>query len=770
MFRYYFLPKFQRLIKKVAEWDNFWYKAQRNQIRKIMVSNNLNFSLSVISLSFLLACSNSKKSENITLIEELSTFATNNQATIIKDFTTIKEGQADAVGISNNQIASGVKLNAAELKNGVIFTGTISKSLNSGENVKVTLGGVSVIAVVSGTIWSAVFDSDMVNIPNNLNADLTAEIVNISGQQGVILSATTINKIIIDQIAPNAPSLKLSAGISDGATQSEAIAQTGVVLVAGESGATIVITITNNTQIITKTILSAGNNETPIVLTQSDITTLGIGLISVTAVATDVSGNPSLPASISFNLTSIVPLSANPPIINAVNINANGNLDIIFDEATIGELSAALPNDIVAQNPTMTTATIKIAGLITNNINGFNLTDSTGNETHYLKQSTATADNDIIIGTSGNDNSLLGGAGRDIILGGAGNDTIDGGAGVDFVFGQSGNDILVFDATDAKIDGGVGDDTLKVNNAATLTINSGNLINIEDVDASASNAIVNITGDNGANIIIGGHNNDILNGADGADQLSGGDGNDSINGGNDADNISGGGGDDILNGGNGGDNLIAEDGNDTINGGNGGDNLNGGLGMDILTGGAGDDNLNGGNGNDIFNLDLSLGIDTIADFGGSSGLETDIMQISGLSPSSAPIVAQNSGVIGNISQAFTENDTDNISIANAKFYIIDVAGVLDFDGIGNNGGNFVNMDGAGIMANFVASNGKAFNANVIANDKAVFLFANGSGEAQLWLFNSGDSSVDATDFTKIASLLDSSFDFRAFNHQHIEFI
>jgi hypothetical protein len=70
----------------------------------------------------------------------------------------------------------------------------------------------------------------------------------------------------------------------------------------------------------------------------------------------------------------------------------------------------------------------------------------------------ATAGNDILCGTSGN-NTLSGGAGNDLILGFAGNDTLNGGPGNDAVIGHGGNDTLNGDADADSMQGVVGNDT-----------------------------------------------------------------------------------------------------------------------------------------------------------------------------------------------------------------------------------------------------------------------------------------------------------------------
>ena len=83
--------------------------------------------------------------------------------------------------------------------------------------------------------------------------------------------------------------------------------------------------------------------------------------------------------------------------------------------------------------------------------------------------------------------------------------------------------------------------------------------------------LVQFTGTNGNDIIIGGVGNEILLGLDGNDELNGATGNDSIIGGA------------------GNDTLLGLDGRDTLNGGEGDDTLNGGAGIDTLIGGLGND-------------------------------------------------------------------------------------------------------------------------------------------------------------------------------------
>jgi Ca2+-binding RTX toxin-like protein len=64
-------------------------------------------------------------------------------------------------------------------------------------------------------------------------------------------------------------------------------------------------------------------------------------------------------------------------------------------------------------------------------------------------------------GTSGDD-TITGTAGQDAIKADAGNDTVDGGAGADLLYAGAGNDRVLYDATDLRVFGEAGTDTLAI--------------------------------------------------------------------------------------------------------------------------------------------------------------------------------------------------------------------------------------------------------------------------------------------------------------------
>ena len=134
-----------------------------------------------------------------------------------------------------------------------------------------------------------------------------------------------------------------------------------------------------------------------------------------------------------------------------------------------------------------------------------------------------------------------------------------------------------------------------------------------------SNADV-LVGDEGANQILAGGDNDFINAGVGDDLVFGEDDLDILNGEAGNDLLNGGADGDLLNGSEGADTLLGETGIDLLNGGRDTDLLVGGSDDDVISGGQGDDLLRGGSGNDALFGDE--GKDT---FAFASGEEADII-------------------------------------------------------------------------------------------------------------------------------------------------
>ncbi|MCY2968112.1 MAG: hypothetical protein NT069_31520, partial [Planctomycetota bacterium] len=283
----------------------------------------------------------------------------------------------------------------------------------------------------------------------------------------------------------------------------------------------------------------------------------------------------------------------------------------------------------------------------------------------------------VLTGAGGID-WLSGGAGKDTLTGGAGNDVLIGGAGNDRLTGGIGDDTYAFTAPSAlgsdviEETGGAGVDTLDFSQStAAINVNLGiptpQIVNSYlTLSLIAADAIENLTGGMGndiltgndlVNTIVGGFGNDALSGAGGDDILIGGVGNDTYRFdtdfalGSDQLDESGGGVDTLdfsltsgrsimanlelptiqainanlsltLSSATAFENLVGGDLADTLTGNAFANSITGNGGDDVLIGGAGNDTLIGGAGNDRYNFatDSSLGTDTLNETGG--GIDT----------------------------------------------------------------------------------------------------------------------------------------------------
>lgn len=301
------------------------------------------------------------------------------------------------------------------------------------------------------------------------------------------------------------------------------------------------------------------------------------------------------------------------------------------------------------------------------------------------------AGDDIVFGNGGNDtvfgylgdDLIFGGDGHDWLGGEQGNDTLSGGTGRDTLIGGPGNDLLSGDGQDDFLAGGDGADTMDggsgIDTASYFGASGGMVVNLLYGTASDGDVLMNIenvigskqadilVGDHGANEIDGQAGNDILIGNGGDDTLKPGAGNDVVSGNSGIDMVSyagiegagvtidlsagtairvispgrwfkvetdtlsgieaahGSNGNDILVGDAQSNLLIGDFGDDTLNGDSGNDTLNGGSGIDMMTGGPGADRF-------VFtvkDLVTNPGPDwgTITDFSSAQGDRIDLSEL-----------------------------------------------------------------------------------------------------------------------------------------------
>ena len=147
--------------------------------------------------------------------------------------------------------------------------------------------------------------------------------------------------------------------------------------------------------------------------------------------------------------------------------------------------------------------------------------------THTLS---ANVENLTLTGLAGIDGT--GNALNNVIIGNAGNNVLDGGAGADLLIGGAGDDTYIIDASDTVSEAtGAGTDTVKTS-LATYALGA----NVENLTFTGGGDFTG-TGNDLANLIIGGASintlyggigDDTLSGANGVNALFGGDGTDTV--------------------------------------------------------------------------------------------------------------------------------------------------------------------------------------------------------------------------------------------------
>jgi cysteinyl-tRNA synthetase, unknown class len=221
----------------------------------------------------------------------------------------------------------------------------------------------------------------------------------------------------------------------------------------------------------------------------------------------------------------------------ADTLNGNGGNDTLNGGDGTDRLVGGLGNDLYIANA-MTDVVVEAAGQGMDTVMasaGFTL----GAEVEVLIATTTVARS---MAGNGLANLILGNAGADTVFGGAGNDTIDGGAGNDSLKGGAGNDLIIVNAGDvAWDDAGAGTDTVHATSGTGFALGA----NIEVLVLTGA-AVLNGTGNDIANTVIGNGNANRLLGAGGNDRLEGQGGNDTLDGQAGQDTLTGGAGADLF--------------------------------------------------------------------------------------------------------------------------------------------------------------------------------------------------------------------------------
>jgi hypothetical protein len=374
------------------------------------------------------------------------------------------------------------------------FGGTLTQALAAGERVEVRLdGGAWVTATTTGTTW-------------------------FYGYGTLAAGAHTVEARVID-LAGNAGAIDSQPFTLTNVNQAP-IVQANDVALLGLISAEVLGLIDINDQSLVA--FDPDNNLQSVVVRYGPLLSLNLGAYTLTAsqaLATElglvvtIENDPGL-------LTILAPSST-------LTITALGGGTI--DNRAINELLATVHFE---QNLTLLGAQVLSATRITaTDSNGLTDTDLTGTlvDASVLNNN---GDSGVIEGngtaqlhTGGSANErIYGHGGNDTLIGGVGNDLLRGGAGVDSLQGGDGNDVLIYDATDALIDGEVGFDTLAITAGTGLVLNlnggATNIRNVERIDLGVADGGRSITLTEAGIIQVTDADRDLFVTGDGADSVT----------------------------------------------------------------------------------------------------------------------------------------------------------------------------------------------------------------------------------------------------------
>ena len=302
--------------------------------------------------------------------------------------------------------------------------------------------------------------------------------------------------------------------------------------------------------------------------------------------------------------------------------------------------------------------------------------------------------------------AAINGTGNDlanIIIGNSGNNTLEGGVGSDTMQGGAGNDTYVVGSAGDIVTENLDEGTDTVQSSVTVMLGA----NIENLTLTGS-ALIDGTGNDLANILIGNSGNNTLDGGAGDDTLQGGAGNDTYIVDSTSDvvtELASAGSDTVKSSvtwtlgsnvenltltGTGAINGAGNDLDNLITGNTGNNNLSGGLGNDTIDGGGGNDTMLGGLGNDTYIVDsasnvvtevASAGTDTVqslVSYTLGSNIEnltlTGTAGINGTGNTLANLLTGNDG--SNILDGGVGNDTMQGGLGNDTYVVDSVSDVL----------------------------------------------------------------------------------------------
>jgi VCBS repeat-containing protein len=369
---------------------------------------------------------------------------------------------------------------------------------------------------------------------------------------------------------------------------------------------------------------------------------------------------------------------------------------------------------------------------LTSNVENLTLTgtaniDGTGNDLDNVIN--GNGGNNVLSGLAGND-TLNGNAGTDTLLGGEGKDLLNGGTGADIMEGGTGDDVYIVDNTGDLVTELAGEGTDRVESSVTYKLTD----NVENLTLTGG-AVIDGTGNELDNTIVGNTNSNVLSGGLGNDTLIDTGGNDRLDGGEGADNMAGGSGNDTYVVDNAGDLVTEAQGNgldtvessidytltanvenlvltgtadlagngnalnNVITGNSGNNTVDAGAGSDTVNAGAGNDVVSGGDGNDF--LYGEAGNDQLAGDAGNDRVDggTGADQMAGGLGDDTYVVDDNGDIVTEAAGAGTDLVESGITYTlTANVENLNLTGTADINGAGNDLNNIINGNtGANVL-------------------------------------------------------------------------
>ena len=242
-----------------------------------------------------------------TLLLKVTDLAGNDGPVINKDYVLDRSAPTPALLQFGSGVADGATLAEAMQNSGVLLV-----TAESGSLVTVEFGtgiGVSKTLVGTGTPQAVTLSAaDLAFAQANhlqWNVPVQATVTDAAGN-----SSTVSSSLLLDANPPTA-NIQIRPSVQNGgASLAEATDANGAFSVSSESGASVLVTLSDGTHTLTQTWVSDGNAHA-VTLNAADLGNqagqLQDGTIRITAVATDSAGNSSSVASASFTLDSVAP-------------------------------------------------------------------------------------------------------------------------------------------------------------------------------------------------------------------------------------------------------------------------------------------------------------------------------------------------------------------------------------------------------------------------------------------------------------------------------